>query len=81
MYFKYPNENWKYLTSVKKITQITYLEHAIMICLILTTLFQNKTENNMNYTSSVSNEQAVVAYCIVLIIYHIWKSKPKDNIQ
>lgn len=34
----------------QKITQITYLEHAVKICLILTNTSQNKTENSMNHT-------------------------------
>lgn len=44
----------------QKITQITYSEHAITICLILTNTFQNKNENNMNHTYLTSNEQAVI---------------------
>lgn len=34
----------------QKITQVACLEHAILICLILTNTFQDKTESSRNHT-------------------------------
>lgn len=54
MYFKYPLENCKYFTSVKKLLK---LHIQSMLELILTNTFQNETENNESHLFMSKNKQ------------------------